>query len=78
MRTITMHMVPHSYTNTNIHANRHANRHAHRHAHIHAHIPPQWSGTKIETWLPADSTDVCGHKSFGNLRNAMIVPYSVG
>ena len=38
----------------------------------------KWGGTKVEEWVPADSTDKCGHKSSGNLYNAMIVPYSVG
>ena len=41
-------------------------------------VSDNWGGTRVEQWTTAESTAVCGHRSSGELYNAMIVPYSVG
>eukprot|EP00656_Telonema_subtile_P017772 TRINITY_DN19580_c0_g1_i3.p1 TRINITY_DN19580_c0_g1~~TRINITY_DN19580_c0_g1_i3.p1 ORF type:complete len:367 (-),score=43.37 TRINITY_DN19580_c0_g1_i3:28-1128(-) len=41
-------------------------------------ISDNWGGTKVEQWMPAETSAACGHASTGELYNAMIVPYTVG
>ena len=41
-------------------------------------VSDNWGGTRVEQWTTPESTAHCGHKSTGELYNAMIVPYSVG
>ena len=43
-------------------------------------ISNNWGGTKVEQWMPAQTSVVagCGHASSGELYNAMIAPYAIG
>ena len=41
-------------------------------------VNDNWGGTRVEQWVPPETTAHCGHLSSGELYNAMIVPYSVG
>jgi sialate O-acetylesterase len=41
-------------------------------------VSNNWGGTRVEQWTPPETTAQCGHKSSGELYNAMIAPYSVG
>eukprot|EP00928_Gymnodinium_smaydae_P041597 TRINITY_DN2812_c0_g1_i1.p1 TRINITY_DN2812_c0_g1~~TRINITY_DN2812_c0_g1_i1.p1 ORF type:complete len:556 (+),score=67.35 TRINITY_DN2812_c0_g1_i1:229-1668(+) len=41
-------------------------------------ISNNWGGTQVEAWMSPETSMPCGHRSAGNLYNAMIHPYTVG
>eukprot|EP00746_Dinoflagellata_sp_MGD_P167752 gnl/MRDRNA2_/MRDRNA2_98627_c0_seq1.p1 gnl/MRDRNA2_/MRDRNA2_98627_c0~~gnl/MRDRNA2_/MRDRNA2_98627_c0_seq1.p1 ORF type:complete len:540 (+),score=86.72 gnl/MRDRNA2_/MRDRNA2_98627_c0_seq1:89-1708(+) len=41
-------------------------------------VSNNWGGTRVEQWMPRETSLKCGHASSGELYNAMIAPYTIG